>query len=152
MSCLTLSTVSAASTESNAALALKPKVLRQMMQATPTPKPAASTRTAQPGGEGAIPFPATITFDATGCFAGYFSYERMAELRFECIKGAKALDLRTISSITFEEAKGKLVVLELVPSFAGDLCKACATVSAELREQLKSRSFDAKIFRTDIAH
>lgn len=150
---LTPAPAPAAASETAAAVALSPKVLRQMMQATPAPKPAAGTRTRPAGSiEGAIPLPTAIAFDANGCFAGYFPYSDLKQLKFDCVAGVDQFALAKVHPEAAKQAKGSLVVLELVPSFAGDLCQPCSTISAELREQLKSHSIDAKIFRVDIGY
>ncbi len=150
---LALAPAPAAATETAAAVALSPKLLRQMMQATPAPKPAAGTRTRPAGSiEGAIPLPTVIAFDANGCFAGYFPYRDLKQLKFDCLGGLDQLTLAKVHPEASKQAKGSPVVLELIPSFAIGKCTDCETISAELRELLKSRSIDATIFLVDLGY
>ncbi|MBK6728038.1 MAG: hypothetical protein IPG63_12380 [Xanthomonadales bacterium] len=152
VSCMALAKASTAAAGTDPGISLKPKVLRQMMQATTEPKATIDARTPMAAGmEGAIPFPAAIAFAADGCFAGYFSQERLEELQFECIQGTDTLDLRKIDAATFAQAKGRRVVLELIPSFAKP-CAPCAAAPEALRSLLRKRKLDVKIALADIGY
>ncbi len=148
---LALAPAPAAATETAAAVALKPAVLRALQRAGAAPRPTARGTTRSPlDADGVIRFPAAIAFDANGCFAGYFPYPDLKQLKFDCVAGVDQFALARVHPEAAKQAKGARVVLELLPSFAIGKCGDCETISADLREQLKSRSIDAKIFSVDI--
>lgn len=150
---LAIAPSTATATEPVAAVALKPAVLQALQRAGAAPKPATKGPSRSPlDAEGMIHFPAAIAFGADGCFAGYFPYRDLKQLKFDCIGGLDRLALAEVHPEASKQAKGSLVVLELIPSFAIGMCTECETISADLRELLKSRSIDAKIFRVDIGY
>lgn len=144
---LVLSSLDSAASE--AATAISPKILQDMVRTTEAHFELPAVERVD---EGNIPIPAAIAYGSGGCFAGFFRNDDLEKLRFDCIPGTERLALSTVYADGVEQPKETMVVLELIPSFAIGRCAECDTIGRDLREKLKSIKVDATIIRAEIKY
>lgn len=128
-------------------LELTPKMLQDMLSASDSHF---KKTTQERAPTDAIPIPAAIAFDIDGCFAGFFASAELQKLSFKCIPGTDQVALTAIDSAIAKSTRSKLVVLELIPSFAIGRCAKCDPMSQELRDVLKSKGVEATVVRSTI--
>lgn len=133
----------------NARVPIAPKVLQDMVR---TSDARLKQRKRELVSDDAIPIPAAIAFDSTGCFAGFYAAKELDAIKFDCIPETDRLALSKVLPERDSTDPVTPVVLELIPGFAMGKCADCSTLAGDLRDTLESKRIKAEIVPIDIGY